>query len=107
MFAVTYCISEVEERWTMFEVTHRPIEVGIAAGIAAPSLAVQQLFPLPVLLADILNFSSLPSSTKVNQRRLTSGLSSVSRPGVVENVGAACGIASQSTTVQKLFPAPV
>jgi hypothetical protein len=29
--------------------------VAIAAGIAAPSLAVQKLFPLPVLLAAIMN----------------------------------------------------
>ena len=83
--------------------------MGIAVGIAAPLFAVQKLFPLPVLLAAILNFGSLSSSTNVDQRRLTSGsvLSVKSKSGVVENVGAAFGIASQSTTVQKLFPVPV
>ncbi len=43
--------------------------VGIAVGIVAPSLAVQKLFPLPVLLAAILNFGSLPLLTNVNQRQ--------------------------------------
>ncbi len=71
--------------------------VGIAVGIAAPSFAVQKLFPLPVSLAAILNFGSLSSSTNVDQRRPTSGsvLSVKSKSGVVENMGAAFGIASQ------------
>jgi len=47
--------------------------VGIAVGIATPSLAVQKLFPLPVSLAAILKFGSLPSSTNVDQRHPTSG----------------------------------
>jgi hypothetical protein len=62
--------------------------VGIAVGIAAPSFAVQKLFPLPVLLAAILNFGSLSSSTNVNQRRPTSSsvLRVKSKSGVVDNV---------------------
>ncbi len=47
--------------------------VGIAVGIATPSLDVQKLFPLPVSLYAILNFGSLPSSTNVDQRYPTSG----------------------------------
>ncbi len=71
--------------------------VGIAVGIAALSFAVHTLFQLPVLLAAILNFGSLSSSTNVNPRRPTSGsvLSVKSKSSVVENVGAAFGIASQ------------
>ena len=63
--------------------------MGIAVGIAAPLFAVQKLFPLPVLLAAILNFGSLPSSTNVDQRRLTSDsvLAVKSKSGVVENQG--------------------
>ena len=41
--------------------------VGIAVGIVAPSLAVQKLFPLPVLLAAILNFGGLPTSVNLRQ----------------------------------------
>mgnify|MGYP003391566832 len=83
--------------------------MGIAVGIAAPLFAVQKLFPLPVLLAAILNFGSLSSSTNVDQRRQTSGsvLRVKSKSGVVDNVEEAIGIASQSTTVEKLFPVPV
>ncbi len=82
---------------------------GIAVGIATPSFAVYTLFPLPVSLAAILNFGSLSSSTIVDQRRPTSGsvLSVKSKSSVVENVGAAFGIASQLTIVTKLFPVPV
>jgi hypothetical protein len=47
--------------------------MGIEVGIAAPSLAVQKLFPLPVWLSAILNFGSLPSSTNVGQHWQTSG----------------------------------
>jgi len=63
--------------------------VGIAVGIAAPPFAVQQLYPLPVSLAAILNFGSLSSSIYGNQRRPTSGsvLCVKSKSGVVENVG--------------------
>ena len=83
--------------------------MGIAVGIAAPLFAVQKLFPLPVLLAAILNFGSLSSSTNVDQRRPTSGsvLRVKSKSCVVDNVEEAFGIASQSTTVEKLFPVPV
>ncbi len=71
--------------------------MGVEVGIAAPSFAVQKLFPLPVLLAAILNFGSLSSSTNVDQRRPTSGsvLSVKSKSDVVENMGLAFGIASQ------------
>jgi hypothetical protein len=56
-----------------------------------------------------LNFGSLPSSTNVDQRRQTPGsvLIVKSKLGVVENVGAAFGIALQTTTVQKIFLVPV
>ena len=72
-------------------------DVGIAVGVAAPQFAVQKLFPLPVLLAAILNFDSLSSSTNVDQRRPTSGsvISVKSKSSVVENMRAAFGIASQ------------
>ena len=40
--------------------------VGIAVVIVTPSLAVQKLFTLPVSLAAILNFGSLPSSANVD-----------------------------------------
>ena len=83
--------------------------MGVAAGIAAPSLTVQTLFPLPVWLPAILNFASLPSSTNAGQRRRTSGsvISGKSNSGVVENVGTAFEMALETTTVQKLFPVPV
>ena len=83
--------------------------MGIAVGIAAPLFAVQKLFPLPVLLAAILNFGSLSSSTNVDQRRPTLGsvLRVKSKSGVVDNVEEAFGIASQSTAVEKLFSLPV
>ncbi len=83
--------------------------MGVEAKIAASSLTVQKLFPLPVWLSAILNFGSLPSSTNVDQRRQTSGsvLSVKSKSGVVENAGAAFGIALQTTTLQKLFLVPV
>ena len=83
--------------------------VGVAVEIASPSLSVQKLFPLPVLLAAILNFGSLSSSTNVGQRRQASGsvIRVKSKSCVVDNVEEAIGIASQSTTVEKLFPVPV
>ena len=79
---------------------------GIAVGIASPLFAVQKLFPLPVLLAAILNFGSLPSSTNVGQRRQASGsvIRVKAKSCVADNVEEAIGIASQSTTVEKLFP---
>ena len=83
--------------------------MGIAVGIAAPLFAVQKLFPLPVLLAAILNFGSLSSSTNVGQRRQASGsvIRVKSKSCVVDNAEEAIEIASQSTTVEKLFPVPV
>ena len=82
---------------------------GIAVGIAAPSFAVQKLFPLPVLLAAILNFCSLSSSANVGQRQPASDsvIRVMSKSGVVDDVEEAIGIASESTTVEKLFPFPV
>ncbi len=44
--------------------------VGIAVGIAAPSLAVQKLFPLPIFVGRHLDFLW---SAIVYQRRSTSG----------------------------------
>ena len=75
--------------------------VGVAVGIATPSLAVQKLFPLPVSLAAILNFSSLPSSANVDQRLPMPAdvLDVKSKSAMVENLEAAVGIASQSPTV--------
>ena len=75
--------------------------VGIAAGIATPSLAVQKLFPLRVSLAAILKFGSLPSLSNVDQRHPTSAdvLGVMSKSAIVENLEAAVGIASQFPTV--------
>ncbi len=80
--------------------------VEIAVGIAAPSLAVQKLFPLPVCAGRHLEFLW---STIVYQRRSTSdSVQSVkSKSGVIENVGIAFEIASQYSTGQKLYPVPV
>ena len=75
--------------------------VGIAAGIATPSLAVQRIFPLPVELTAILNFGSLPSSPNVYQAHPTSVdvLGVKPKSSMVENLEAAVGIALQSPTV--------
>ncbi len=75
-------------------------DVGIAVGIATPSLAIQKLFPLPVSLAAILKFGSLPSSINVDQRLPMSAdvLDVKSKSAMVENLEAAVGIASQSPT---------
>ncbi len=83
--------------------------VGIAVGIAASLFAVQKLFPLPVLLAAMLNFGSLLSSANVGQRRQASGsvIRVKSKSCVIDNVEEAIGIALQSTTVKKLFPVSV
>ena len=80
--------------------------VGVAVGIAAPSLAVQKLFPLPVFPGRHLGFWWY---TIVFQPLSTSGsVPSVKlKSGVVENVGVAFEIASKSPSVQKLFPVPV
>jgi len=63
--------------------------MGVEVVIAAPSLTVQKLFPLPVWLPAILIFGSLPSSTNVDQRRRTSGSvpSVKSKSSVIVNVG--------------------
>ncbi len=73
---------------------------GIEVGIAATSLVVQKLFPLPISLAAILKFGSLPSSTNVDQCRPTSGgvLVVKSKSAMVENVETAFGIALHSPT---------
>jgi hypothetical protein len=73
--------------------------VGIAVGIAAPSLAVQKLFPLPVFADRHLEFWW---SAIVYQRRSTLGSvpSVKSKSGVVENVAVAFEIASQFYYVQ-------
>ncbi len=80
--------------------------VGIAVGIAAPSLAVQKLFPLPVFAGRHLEFLW---HAIVYQRQSTSGnVPSVkSKSGVVENVGVAFEIVSKSTTAQKIFPVQI
>ncbi len=67
--------------------------MGIAVGIASPSLAVQKLFPLPVFVGRHLE---LLWSAIVYQRRSASGSvpSVKSKSGVVENVGVAVGIMS-------------
>ncbi len=69
--------------------------VGVAVGIAAPSLAVQKLFPLPVSLTAMLNFGS----------RTTSGTarSDTVKSGMVNNVRIAVGIAAPSLAVQEFF----
>ncbi len=75
-------------------------------GIAAPSLAVQKLFPLPVSAGRHFEFWW---SAIVYQRRSTSdSVPSVkSKSGVVENVGVAFEIAWKFPSVQKLFLVPV
>ena len=76
--------------------------MGVAVGIASPTLSVETLFPLPVStsgsVADIWGFQCRPMSGHVG--------SATSESGVVENVGVAVGIASPAHSVQKLFPLP-
>ncbi len=88
--------------------TKSGLVVGLAVRIAAPCLAVQKLFQLPVWLSAILNFGNLSSSTNVDQRWQTSASVLVvkSESGVVENMGVEVGIAAPSLTVRKLFPLP-
>ncbi len=69
--------------------------VGVAVGIASPSVSVQKLFPLPVSWPTF----EFPISADVG--------SVIFGSGVIENVGVAVGIASPSVSVQKLFPLPV
>jgi hypothetical protein len=76
--------------------------MGIAVAIAAPSFAVQTLFSLPVLLAAMLDFGSLPSETNVSHRRPMSG-SVLNVYSKSEMWGQPFEIASQSTTSEKLF----
>ncbi len=82
--------------------------VGIAIGIAAPSLAVQKLFQLPVSAGRHLEFwwstmvyHGLPTS--VNLRQCPQCQVEVRRG---RKLGVAFEIASQSPTVQQLFLLP-
>jgi len=50
-------------------------------------------------MAAILNFSSRPTSDKVDRVKFMSGM--------VENMGVEVGIAAPSITIEKLFPLPV
>ncbi len=72
--------------------------VGVAVGIASPSVSVQNLFPLPVSWPTF-EFPMSVMSADVGSVIFCSG--------VVENVGVAVGIAAKSVSVQKLFPLPV
>ncbi len=80
--------------------------MGVEVEIVAPSVAGQKLFPLPVFAGRHLDFWW---SAIAYQRRSTSGgvLCVKAKSGLVENVGVAFEIASQSPTGQKLFPVPV
>ena len=49
--------------------------VGVTVEIAAQSLAVKMLFPLPVLLIAILSFGIQPTLTNVGQRLAVSPVS--------------------------------
>ncbi len=53
--------------------------MGVEVGIAAPSLAVQKLLPLPVFAGRHLEFCDLPSSTNVGQPQAVSPVPSGSR----------------------------
>ncbi len=81
--------------------------MGIEVEIAVPSLTVQTLFPLPILLAAILNFGSLPSLTIATSTNVRQCPRCQVKVGMVENWETAFEIASQSPTVQKLFSVPV
>ncbi len=74
-------------------------DVGVATGIALPSVSVQKLFPLPFSWPTF----ELPMSDNVGSVIFLSGM--------VENVGVAIGIASPSVSVQIYFhfrfPLPV
>ncbi len=77
--------------------------VGVDVGIASPSASIQKLFPLPVFtsgfVADVVGFRCWPMWGNVGRV--------IFRPGMVENVGVAVGIASPFLSVQKLFLLPV
>ncbi len=78
-----------------------PANVGVAVGTVSPAHCVQQLFPLPVYEATILNLVA-------GRRREMSGNvdSVISKSGLVEHVGVEVEIASLSQAVQKLLPLP-
>jgi len=76
--------------------------VGVAVGIAYPSISVLKLFPFrfPLQVSwPTFAFRCRPMSDNVGSVKLWSG--------IVENVGLAIGIASISVSVQKLCPLPV
>ena len=77
--------------------------VGLAVGIASPSVSVQKLFPLPV------STSGFVADTCVSDvGRCRGHIGSVKfGSDVVQNMGVAVGIASPSVSVQKLFPPSV
>ena len=78
--------------------------IGIAGRIAAPSLAVQKLFPLPVVLTAILNFGNLSSSTNVAKFRPPLGSVLGVKSDLVENqYGVAYRIASLSLSFKIFF----
>ena len=68
---------------------------GVAAETHSPAVTVQKLFPLPILVADILGSGCRPMSDRVN--------SVISESGMVENVGVAAGTALKYISFQKLF----
>ena len=55
--------------------------------------------PLPVLMADILNFSSRTTSRNVR--------GDIVKSSMVDNVGITVGISAPSLAVQTLFPLPI
>ncbi len=75
--------------------------VEIAVGIVSPVHCDQQLFPLPVSMAAILN------SVSGRRQKVSGNVDSViSKSGLVENVGVEVAIASISQAVQKFLPFP-
>ena len=73
--------------------------VGAAVEIASPSISVQNLFLIPILVDVILSSGCRPMSGHV--------ASAIAESGGVENVGEAAETASKSISVQKLFLLPV
>ncbi len=73
--------------------------VDVAVGIVSPADCVQQLFPLPVCVAAILN------SVDDRRHEMSGDISRViSKSGLVENVEVEVEIASLSQAVQKFLP---
>jgi len=68
--------------------------VGVAVGIASPSVSVQKLFPLPVPWPTFWFLDARPISDNVG--------SVIFQSGVVENVASAYRIASLCLSIQKL-----